>query len=147
MQLYRIGKTAHAHDLSGVGAKLHGGRWNYAGIPCIYLTESRDLSLMEYTAHTAIHILPPSLSFTIFEVPGHSIKELTENELPITWLQQPFSRDSQEIGSALLKQNDYLLLKLPSVLIEREFNFVLNTLHPLISAVKIIEVNSYKMPG
>ncbi|WP_081145411.1 RES family NAD+ phosphorylase [Niastella vici] len=58
MQLYRIGKTAHAHDLSGLGAKLHGGRWNYAGIPCIYLTESRSQSLMEYTAHTAIHILP-----------------------------------------------------------------------------------------
>lgn len=146
MQLYRIGKTAHAHDLSGLGAKLHGGRWNYAGIPCIYLAESRTQSLMEYTAHTATHILPPSLSFTIFEVPEHSIKEITENELPITWLQQPFSKDSQKIGSALLQEKVHLLLKLPSALIDWEFNFVLNTMHPLMSAVKIIEVDSYKMP-
>jgi len=145
MQLYRIGKTAHAHDLSGLGAKLHGGRWNYAGIPCIYLTESRSQSLIEYTAHTAPHLLPPSLSFTSFEVPEHSIREITEYELPITWLQQPFSKDSQEIGSALLTQKDHLLLKLPSVLIDREFNFVLNTMHPLMSAVKIIGVHGYNL--
>ena len=142
MQLYRIGKTAHAHDLSGLGAKLHGGRWNYAGIPCIYLAESKAQSLVEYTAHTAIHILPPTLSFSTLEVPEHSIREITEYELPITWLQQPFSKDSQHIGSALLQKKDHLLLKLPSVF-DREFNFVLNTLHPLMSAVKIIEVDCY----
>ena len=100
---------------------------------------------MEYTAHTALHLLPPSLSFTSFEMPAHSIKEITEYELPITWRQQPFSKDSQEIGSVLLTQKDYLLLKLPSVLIDGEFNFVLNTLHPLISAVKIIGVAGYKI--
>ncbi|OQP66470.1 hypothetical protein A3860_13350 [Niastella vici] len=78
-------------------------------------------------------------------MPAHSIREITEYELPITWLQQPFSKDSQEIGSALLTQKDHLLLKLPSVLIDREFNFVLNTMHPLMSAVKIIGVNGYKI--
>jgi RES domain-containing protein len=145
MRLYSIGKKAHAHDITGLGAKLHGGRWNYAGIPCIYLADNRALSLLEYSAHTALHLLPPSLSFTTFEVPDHSIKELTENELPITWLQQPFCKDSQDIGSALLKQKDHLLLKMPSVVLEQEFNFVLNTMHPLISAVKIIDVDCYSM--
>jgi RES domain-containing protein len=146
MLLYRIGKTTHAHDLTGLGAKLHGGRWNHAGTPCIYLTENRALALLEYAAHTAIDLLPPSLSFTSFDVPAYSMRQLTANELPISWLQQPYSRDSQDIGSEWLAQKDCLLLKIPSVLIAREFNFVLNTMHPLISAVKIVQVADYTIP-
>jgi RES domain-containing protein len=146
MRLYRIGKTAHARDLTGLGAKLHGGRWNHAGTPCIYLTDSMPLALLEYAAHTAIDLLPPTISFTSFDVPAHSMRQLTADELPISWLQQPYSKDSQDIGSEWLTKNDCLLLKLPSVLIAREFNFVLNTMHPLISAVKIVDVFSYKIP-
>jgi RES domain-containing protein len=143
MRLYRIGKTTHAHDLTGVGAKLNGGRWNHTGIPCIYLAESRALSLLEYATHAALDLLPPSLSFSTFEVPEHSIRQLTEQDLPVAWHQQPYSKDTREIGSKLLTQQESLLLKIPSILIKGEFNFVLNTMHPLISAVKITEVSLY----
>jgi RES domain-containing protein len=146
MLLYRLSKTTNAHDLTGLGAKLYGGRWNQAGIPCIYLTESRGLALLEYTAHTPIDLLPPSLSFTSFDVPAHSMRQLTADELPISWLQQPYSRDSQDIGSEWLTKNESLLLKIPSILIAREFNFVLNTMHPLIGAVNIVDVTDYNIP-
>lgn len=145
MRLYRIGKTTYAHDLTGIGAKLNGGRWNHPGIPCIYLAESRALSLLEYTAHAALDTLPPALAITTFEVPELSIQQLQENELPPTCFQQPYSTDSQEIGSALLIKKNCLLLQIPSVMIVREFNFVLNTLHPLISTVKITEVVRLKV--
>jgi RES domain-containing protein len=144
MRLYRIIKTKHAHDLTGEGAKLNGGRWNHTGIPCIYLAESRALSLLEYAAHASMETLPSALSFTTLEVPDHSIRQLSLKELPSGWLHQPHSKASQDIGSALLTKNDHLLLKLPSVLIEQEFNFVLNPLHPLISAVTIAEIAKFK---
>jgi RES domain-containing protein len=144
MFLYRIIKTKHAHDLSGEGAKLNGGRWNHTGIPCIYLAESRALSLLEYVAHTTMETLPPFLSFIALEVPDHSIRQFSVKELPSGWLHRPHTKASQDIGSKLLAKNDYLLLKLPSVLIDQEFNFVLNTMHPLISAVKIAEVARFK---
>jgi len=143
MLLYRIGKTKYAHDVTGIGAKLNGGRWNHEGFPCIYLAESRALSLLEYAAHAALNILPPTLSFTTFELPEHSIRQLSVNELPATWLQRPHSKEGRDIGSALLSKQEWLLLKIPSVIIGQEFNFVLNTLHPLISAVKITDVNAY----
>ena len=143
MLLYRIGKTKYAHDLTGVGAKLNGGRWNHVGIPCIYLAESRALSLLEYAAHSGMDTLPPTLSFTTIELPAHSIRELSVDELPASWLQRPYSKESRDIGSTLLSKQEGLLLKIPSVIIGQEFNFVLNTLHPLISAVKITEVYEY----
>jgi RES domain-containing protein len=144
MHLYRLGKTKYAHDLTGMGAKLNGGRWNHIGIPCIYLAESRALSLLEYAAHAAINRLPPTLVFTTLELPKQSIRQLSVNELPPTWLQRPYNKESRDLGSALLSNQEYLLLKIPSVIIGQEFNFVLNTLHPLISTVKITDVCEYR---
>jgi RES domain-containing protein len=143
MRLYRIVKTKHAYDLTGMGAKINGGRWNHEGIPCIYLSESRALSLLEYTAHTGIKTMPPALSFVTFEVPEHSMKTLSVGELPANWLQRPHSNDNRDLGSSLLAETAYLLIKLPSLLINQEFSFVLNTQHPLINSVKITEVTSY----
>ena len=145
MQLYRIIKTKYAHDLTGMGAKINGGRWNHEGIPCIYLSESRALSLLEYTAHTGINTMPPALSFTTFEVPEHSMRTLSVSELPRNWLQRPHSGENRDLGSSLLAETDCLLLKLPSLIINQEFSFVLNTEHPLIGSVKITDVTSYKL--
>ncbi|THU31153.1 RES domain-containing protein [Niastella caeni] len=145
MRLYRIGKTKHAHDLTGMGAKLNGGRWNHEGTPCIYLAESRALSLLEYVSHSTIETLPPALSFTTIDVPEHSMRQLTIDELPADWFQRPHNNKSRDMGSELLLNQECLLLKVPSVMINQEFNFVLNTLHPLISAVKIIDVVSCKL--
>ena len=143
MRLYRIIKTKYAHDLTGDGAKLSGGRWKHAGIPCIYLAASRALSLLEYAAHASMDTLPPTLSFTTLEVPDNSIRQLSVKELPAGWLKRPHCIASQDIGSAFLTKNDHLLLQLPSVIIEQEFNYLLNTMHPLISAVKIAEVAKF----
>lgn len=145
MRLYRIVKSKHAHDLTGMGAKIYGGRWNHAGMPCIYLAGSRALSLLEYAAHATMETLPPTLSFITLEVPEHSVWQLPVQELPADWLQRPHGKASQDIGTGLLARNDHLLLKLPSVIIEQEFNFVLNPLHPLINAVKIAEVTKVNL--
>jgi RES domain-containing protein len=143
MRLYRIVKTKHAHDLTGMGAKINGGRWNHEGIACIYLSATRALSLLEYTAHTGINTLPPALCFTTVEVPEHSMRALSVNELPANWLQRPHSPENRDLGSSLIAETNCLLLKLPSTIINQEFNFVLNPLHPLIKAVKITDVTSF----
>jgi RES domain-containing protein len=145
MRLYRIGITKHAHDLSGMGAKMNGGRWNNKGVPCIYLSESRALSLLEYTTHTCIETMPIALSFTTLEVPEHSLRQLSVQELPATWLQRPHCRHSRELGSSLLAETKHLLLKFPSAIVHDEFDFLLNVQHPLICSVKILDVTSFKL--
>jgi RES domain-containing protein len=143
MRLYRIVKRKHAYDLSGMGAKINGGRWNHEGIACVYLSENRALSLLEYTAHTGKNTLPPTLCFTTVEVPEHSMRTLSEQQLPANWMQLPHSRENRDFGSSLLTENNCLLIKLPSPLINQEFSFVLNPLHPLIHSVQITDVTSF----
>lgn len=145
MLLYRIGKTKHACDLLGMGAKINGGRWNNEGVPCIYLSENRALSLLEFTAHAGIETLPVGLSLTTLEVPEHSVLQLPVSELPTTWLQLPYCKNSRDLASSLLAETNALLLKLPSPLLEQAFNFILNTQHPLISSVKILAIASFKI--
>ena len=51
MIVYRFSHPNYAHDLSGTGAKLKGGRWNVIGLPLLYTSESISLSLLEVLAN------------------------------------------------------------------------------------------------
>lgn len=143
MLLYRIGSTRYANDLVGEGAKLNGGRWNHIGTPCIYAAESRALALLEYTAHAKIHLIPRALSMVTFQVPDHSIKTFTISQLPGNWKQFPHPLEARDYGTKFLKDNKFLLYRLPSVVIEEEMNVIINPSHPDIKLIKIIEVKDY----
>jgi RES domain-containing protein len=79
MIVYRIAKTRHIRDLSGIGAKLHGGKWNNKGTGIVYTSESRSLATVEYLVHVPISIIPGDLSIASIEIPD-SIKP--KNVLP-----------------------------------------------------------------
>jgi len=143
MLVYRIGKTKYAKDLEGEGAKLNGGRWNHPGFPCIYTGESKALSLLEYSAHVSLETIPRALSFTTYNVPDDSMVELKIARLPGNWKEWPHSHETRDVGSKLLSDNKFLLIKLPSVIIPDEFIYIINTLHKKIKEVVIVEVEDY----
>ncbi len=47
---YRVVRGRYA-DLSGEGARLHGGRFNPAGIPAVYVAQSISLEILEVLVH------------------------------------------------------------------------------------------------
>jgi RES domain-containing protein len=143
MLIYRVGVTKHAKELSGEGAKLNGGRWNHIGVPCIYAGESRSIVLLEYSAHVSINDIKRALSFTTFFVPGDSILELKAAALPGNWKEFPHPKETRDMGSKWLQENQYLLFKIPSVIIPSEFIYLINPLHPRIKEVKIDGVEDY----
>ncbi len=65
MEVYHIGSPKYASQLTGEGAKLHGGRWNSIGTPCIYTSESIALCVLEYAANVSIEQMPSLLSITV----------------------------------------------------------------------------------
>ena len=143
MVLYRIGKTAFAHDLAGIGAKLYGGRWNHEGVPCIYTAASRALSLLEYSAHVTLDTIPKSLSFTSFQAPDELIYSVKLSKLPANWDGWPHSKDARDMGTAMLRDGKHAVLQFPSAIIPQEFIYVINPLHKKMAFIKIIEVRSY----
>ena len=129
MLVYRIGRTKFAHDLTGEGARLHGGRWNNKFVPCIYTSESRALALLEYTANVNIEDIPRALSISVFKIPDDQVFEIPLTQLPGDWTSAPASSSTKEMGSSILKASEYLAIKIPSAIIPDEFNFLLNPAH------------------
>lgn len=125
MKVYRLTKTQYAQDLEGTGAKLFGGRWNHIDFPCIYTAESRALSVLEYAVNVNIDFIPRALSMCIFEIDEDQIHVLKENELPGNWRQTPAPRSTKDFGTKLLQER-YSIIKIPSIIIPTEFNFIIN---------------------
>src|SRR5574338_186704 len=117
MEVYHLGKTKFAKQLNGEGARLHGGRWNMIGTPCIYTSETKALSILEYAANVPLEEMPFSLSITVLTIPEKSWRDFSMDELPANWSQIPASQEAKEWGNHYLQQAKHLALKLPSVII------------------------------
>ena len=143
MEVYRIGKTRYARDLTGEGARLYGGRWNNVLTPCVYTSESRALALLEYTVNVNADEIPKALSITTFEISDKNIKTLLPADLPRDWLQAPAPASAKEFGTALLKKG-ISVIKIPSCIIPGEFNYLLNPAVLTPTLFKITSVEDFR---
>lgn len=141
MEVYHLGTTMFARQLTGEGAKLFGGRWNVIGCPCIYTAGSKALCALEYAANVSLEQMPEDLSFTTYEIPETNWGVFQTKELPAGWANTPASMHVKEWGTRKLQ--NHLALQLPSVIIPSEFNFILNPLHPDFKKVRIKEVEPF----
>ena len=140
MVVYRISSRKYAEDLTGEGARLHGGRWNHKLTPCLYTAATRALAILEYSVNVNIDDIPRALSIACIEIPGTAILLLEQARLPGDWQQAPAPSSTKDLGTALIKQNQYLAIQIPSVVIPEEYNYLINPLHAEMSKVRIVEV-------
>jgi len=142
MIVYRISKKEYIHDLSGIGAGLHGGRWNLKGLNMVYTSGSIALASLEYLVHN-YHLLSTTtvcLAKIEIGVPKPIIEYPIE-ELPKDWnLQMSSLLSTQNIGKKFLQEQHNYVLKVPSAVVPGEFNLLLNPLHAHHAQTKIMEV-------
>jgi len=144
MDVFRISKTKYAKDLSGFGAEKFGGRWNSKGNAVLYTSSSRALALTEILVHIPVHFLQNDFSIIHLELPkSASIKEIDFKDLPKNWKQVPPNKATQIIGDLFIEESAFLVLKIPSVVIEQEFNFLINPNHKDFKKVKIKSVEIF----
>ena len=144
MIVFRISNSKYAGDISGRGAEKAGGRWNQRGYPVLYTCQSRALAAMELAVHINIGTIRNDYTIMTIEVPDSSIQVISENNLPNDWMQFPFPGSTQKTGTEWLLKNQNLVLKVPSVVIEDDFNFLINPSHPEFKNVKIIDSKIFK---
>lgn len=138
MNLFRITHCQRALDCTGNGAKLYGGRWNSVGVAIHYMAANRALAALEVLVNSSRMNLGSSWCLSIFEVPEVSIQEIKIHDLPSDWRDYPASQQLKRIGDQFVLANQFLLLKVPSCLIEDEFNYLMNPLHPLATELKVV---------
>lgn len=142
---FRITKAEYASDLSGRGAEKAGGRWNSKGQPVLYSSSSRALAAMELAVHLPFGFLPKNYKIVSIEFPeDFGVFEIDQSELSENWRQYPFPTSTQKIGNLWLKSLSEMAMKVPSVVVEGEFNILINPLHPGFQAVKIIEIKAFE---
>lgn len=145
MRLYRLSKLKYSKDLSGKGAELGGGRWNSKGTPMLYTSQSLALLTTEVAVHVPLGILPKGYYAITFEVPNSlTIEEIRINSLPADWKSIPHSNSTQLLGDDFIASSRSLILKVPSAVIQGDYNFLINPGHPDMVKVKILEIQPYE---
>jgi|KBSMisStandDraft_5_1062788.scaffolds.fasta_scaffold10366_6 RES domain-containing protein len=143
MILHRFAHRKYAHDISGTGSKLKGGRWNSVGLAVVYSSGRISLSLLEVLANANTLEELQMLQLTEIEVPDN----VPLHEIRLSQLKKEWWKDfeySQWLGSEILKENKALIIKCPSAIIESENNYLINPLHSSFKKINIKAVNDFR---
>jgi RES domain-containing protein len=116
--------------LTGEGARLAGGRWNEKGTRMVYCAESLSLAALESFVHFDSSLLPDDFVFYELEIPDDVVvTRIDAADLPEDWAEIPGPAALQSLGSAWLRARSSAVLIVPSAIIPREHNILLNPDH------------------
>lgn len=140
MTIYRITNSIFKDDISGQGAKMFGGRWNIPGHPALYSSEHVSLCVLEMLVNISLPESQVNYHLLQLNIPdGVEPVMIAQKKLKTNW--QDDEHYTRFIGTEFLKNEQSLLLKIPSAVISEEYNYLLNPLHKEFKKVTIS--NSY----
>lgn len=141
MEVFRLSREKFAKPLSGKGAALKGARWNSIGVELIYTAQNRSLAMAEIAVHLTLATLPEDYVMIAIEIPDSiKVKTMSEVELPNEWKNFPYTSVTQKIGDAFILENEFCLLRIPSVVTQGDYNILINPNHKDFEKIKIKEI-------
>jgi len=130
-QAWRIVKARHAATaFTGEGARRYGGRWTSPGRPAVYTSASVALATLEVLVHLDAANLLASYALIPVDIPNRLVEALDPEALPPDWRRFPAPARLQALGDAWLASLRTPALRVPSVVVPTEFNYLLNPQHP-----------------
>lgn len=130
MEVWRIAREAHA-TLDGEGARLYGSRWTPRGLPAIFASATLSLAALERFVHTDPDLEPTDLvAVEVTVAHGMAVDAVSLADLPKNWRDYPAPPALASIGERWLTSGKAAVLSVPSVVIPRERNVILNPAHP-----------------
>ncbi|SFS36486.1 RES family NAD+ phosphorylase [Sphingobacterium wenxiniae] len=144
MEVFRLARDRFAGSLSGKGAALKGARWNSIGVELIYTAANRSLAMAEVAVHFTLATLPNDYMMITIEIPDDiAVKELEEKDLPTHWNAFLHPMSTQNFGDMFVAENEYCAVKVPSVVTQGDYNFLLNPNHPDFAKVRIKRIEKF----
>lgn len=133
MRIVRLCKRDHP-NLDGEGSAITGGRWNSPGKRMVYAASCSALAVLEYTVH--LRTLPKNMTILLIEVPD------TLKIGETTWAPSDII-STRQIGDEWLESKATAVLRVPSVIVPRQMNYLLNPDHSLFEAIQVIETTPF----
>ena len=130
--LWRLVKARHVETaFSGEGARRYGGRWNARGTSVVYLSGELSLAALELFVHLTPQDARLRFSAIRVECPAAvNVQQLALAELPGNWREEPPPDGCKALGSSWVEKVESALLRVPSIIVPSEFNYLLNPAHP-----------------
>lgn len=135
---WRLAKARYAATVfDGEGARIYGGRWNSPGTRVAYASESLALATLEVLANLQIVRTLSAYSVCRAHFDEALVVSVDLASLPANWREYPAPPELQAIGDTWIDGGRSLVLKVPSVIIPRESNYLFNPDHPKFSSLTI----------
>lgn len=122
---------------SGEGARIHGGRWNSKGRAILYASESVSLAVLEQLVHAEDPAVPDAFVVVSAALDGDAIEVLPSSSLPDDWRTYPAPPSTRRIGDAWLSEGRSLALKVPSVTVRSQHDYLIDPAHPDFAGVEV----------
>jgi RES domain-containing protein len=141
---WRIVKATHRNSaFTGEGAQITGGRWNKIGTPMIYTADSLALAALEIIVHLPTSdLLNKKFNYIPVQFNPSLFISLDPASLLDDWDSFPPPDSTQTIGTKWAFKKESVILKVPSTIIRKEFNYLINPLH---SDYKKLSIGSPEM--
>jgi RES domain-containing protein len=145
VRIFRICRRAFAKNpLDGRGGLAVSGRWHSAPRLVIYASESLSLASLEVLVHADFDLLPKDLVAIELEVsPSMKVSALGRGKLPRNWRHYPAPAALRRMGNAWFDAGGSCVLRVPSVVIPSESNFVLNARHEDVRAIRVVSKTDF----
>lgn len=141
MIVYRITLAKWANELHASG---YMARWNSKGTFVIYTAGSRALACLENIVHRSGEGLNSVFKVMLIKFPDTiKIEEIKSEDLPKNWYKIGVNQHSQKIGDNWVKEGKTAILKVPSAIIKKEYNYILNPNHKDYKKIKLIDIEDF----
>ncbi len=115
----------------GEGAFRYGGRWNSQGKRVLYVSSSLALATLEVLVNLDDEEILPDFSFASVEFAEELvIYSEDRTQLPLNWRGFPIPEDVQKIGDDWIESRRSAILEVPTSVIPKGSNYVINLEHP-----------------
>jgi len=141
MEVYRITLAKWSGQLTASGGAA---RWNSKGKFVIYTAATRALACLENVVHRSGEGLNGLFKTMVIEIPDALlIQEITTRELPKNWSAYENYHLCQQLGNQWLDAQRTPILRVPSAIIDNEFNFLINPQHPDFKQIALKRVEDF----
>jgi RES domain-containing protein len=129
---FRIFKSKYLdHAFDGEGSRLFGGRWNSRGRKLVYTAGTLSLAALEILAGIQDDELLDEYLWLSAEFDENLMMDILDIfELPETWNLSPPSFETRRMGDTWIAGMLSAALRVPSVTIPTEANYLINSEHP-----------------
>jgi RES domain-containing protein len=140
VRVWRLCRAAYAKDgLSGDGGLHAAGRWHVRGERVVYAAATLSLAALEFLVRVPRAFSPTDLVASEIDIPDSvEIERVLPSKLASGWDAYPAPAFAQQLGSRWLDARRTAVLQVPSAVIPRESNYLVNPAHPRSARIRVV---------